>query len=148
MAPILRIWINKCFFLRNYCKIVSCQWWLMQYIFIKVNSEISKSANLSPVPEHSCTKLGPLIPVLDWFLHLHSFSWQYRTDRTPDWPDAGQSGIYKTAFPYCYWWKDTLHVHPAGGGKRHHSHPYCGCLKDTMHRMTVLTMVYRHYWMG
>jgi hypothetical protein len=35
----------------------------------------------SPVPEHSGTGLGPLIPVPDWFWHRNFFcSFRYRTD--------------------------------------------------------------------
>ncbi len=41
---------------------------------------------LSPVPDHSGTGLGPLIPVPDWFRHRNFCSFRYRTDWMPDSP--------------------------------------------------------------
>ncbi len=47
----------------------------------------------SPVPEHSGTGLGPLIPVLDWFRHRHFCSFRYRTDWMPSIP-AFKKGVH------------------------------------------------------
>jgi hypothetical protein len=41
-------------------------------------------ADLSPVLEHSGTRLGPLIPVPDWIRHHHDFSFLYLNDKMQD----------------------------------------------------------------
>ncbi len=46
---------------------------------------------LIPVPEHSGTGLSPLVPLPDWFRKESALFFI----PVPDWPDAGQSGIYK-----------------------------------------------------
>jgi hypothetical protein len=64
---------------------------------------------LSPAPEYSGTRLGPFIPVPDWFRHRHFCSFQYRTDWMPDSPTFRH---LKKGY--------TLHVYTAsvGGGER------------------------------
>jgi hypothetical protein len=42
--------------------------------------------SLSPVPEHSGTGQGYLIPVSDWYRRRYFCSFQYQTDRMPDSP--------------------------------------------------------------
>jgi hypothetical protein len=60
----------------------------------------------STVPEHSGTRLSPLILVRNCFRHQHFCTFRYRTDR-----DAGPSSIPALIKTYA------LHVHTAGGGK-------------------------------
>ncbi len=91
--------------------------------------------------KHSRVGLGPLIAVPDWFRHLNSFSFRYRTHWMPDSPAFSKTvprckGVHP-ARPYYWWWcRDTLHVHTACGGEtpctsmlvvveRHPARPYC-----------------------
>ncbi len=48
---------------------------------------------LCPVPDHSGTRLGLLIPVPNWFRHLYFFTFQNRIDRMPDSPTFRNSII-------------------------------------------------------
>jgi hypothetical protein len=63
--------------------------------------------HFSPVPEHSGSGLGPLIPVSDCSLHQHLNPFQYRTDRMP----------YSPAFKNIVW--RLRRIHPACGKHTH-----------------------------
>jgi hypothetical protein len=70
----------------------------------------SGTQHLIPVLEHSCTRLGSLIPVPDCFRHLYFYSFRYRSDWMPYSP------------PFCHLKRlhqggegYTLHVYSAGG---------------------------------
>jgi hypothetical protein len=67
--------------------------------------QIANFLILNPVPEHICTGLCPLIPVLDWLQHQHFCSYRYRTDWMSDRPTFRH---LKRGY--------TLHVHTAGFG--------------------------------
>jgi hypothetical protein len=62
---------------------------LCSHSYMHSRASASRSASrsgilyLSPVPEHSCTGLGPLIPVADWFRHRNFCSFRYQTDWMP-----------------------------------------------------------------
>jgi hypothetical protein len=84
---------------------------------------------LSPVPEHSSTGLGSLLPVSDRFRYWHFCSFWYRS--------AFKKGIHPArlycwrckerhpARPYFWLWKViTLHVHYAGCGNGYTVHRY------------------------
>jgi hypothetical protein len=79
-----------------------------------------------PVPKHSGTGLGPLIPVPDWFRHRHFCSFWYRTDWMPDSPKFRH---LKKRY--------RLHVHTAGGRKGHTLHVHTASVgggeKEPMH---------------
>jgi hypothetical protein len=63
---------------------------------------------LSPVPEHSGTGLGPLIPVTYWLWHRNFCSFRYRTDRMPDSPTF--------RLWWWWWWKgNPVHVQTGSG---------------------------------
>jgi hypothetical protein len=52
------------------------------YLGIGIKADAAGIRHLSTVPEHSGTGLGPLIPVPDWFRHLHYFSILLVVDRS------------------------------------------------------------------
>ncbi len=64
---------------------------------------------LSPVPKHSGTGLGFLIPVPGWFRHWQFVSFRYRNDQMPDSPASRHKKLYKLRK------RNTLHVYTAGG---------------------------------
>jgi hypothetical protein len=70
---------------------------------------------LSPVPKHSGTELGPLIPKPDWFRHRIFCSFRYRTDWMPDSPTFRH--LKKLLHIRCWWKGYPVHFQTAGSGK-------------------------------
>ncbi len=68
--------------------------------------------HLSPVPEHSGTGLGPLVPVQDWFRHLHYFSFLDQTDRMPDILAFKNERCTPCASILYWWWTGRQSARP------------------------------------
>ncbi len=129
----------------------------------------SSTRYLSPLPKHSGTGLGPLIPVPDW-VHLL----RYRIGsgiglyfiQVPDWPNAGQSGIlaFEKHFTKINRITYSLHVHTGRAGLGctlwpvptsphywwwkgvHPTRSYCGGQTDfTLHKHIHCVGQFRHH---
>ncbi len=73
---------------------------------------------LSPVSEHSCTGLGPLIHLQDWYF----CSFRYWTDQMPDIPSFKKhfTNVERVTL-------HTLHISTTGGGKGYTLHVRTDC---------------------